>query len=186
MRTPALVSSLALFLGACSGNEAGGPGLGPELCPAPADAGYEVGQLLPTLEVRDCDGNAFSLDALCGAEALWIFAAHGWCPLCQSVGENAESLHDSFAGTGLVSINVIVQDPDYEAPDAAYCQKWRDINGHDDVITLFDPAGVLLPLWSESSSLSAFVSADRRIVSKLEHDSNLEHIAAGIEGALAE
>ncbi|MEJ7730828.1 MAG: hypothetical protein WKG00_16620, partial [Polyangiaceae bacterium] len=122
----------------------------------------------------------------CGAEALWIFAAHGWCPLCQSVGKQAETLHDSFAGSGLVSVNVVVQDPDFGPPDAAYCKKWRDLNGLEDVITLFDPEGELLPLWSDSTSLSAFVSADRRIVSKLEHDSNIEHIAAGIEGALAE
>lgn len=164
----------------------GTPTLGAALCPAPDDVGYDLGQQLPSLEVFDCDGNAVSLDAFCGADALWIFAAHGWCPLCQSVGSKAEALHDGFAGQGLVSVQVVVQGPDYEAPDAGYCQTWRDVNGLEDVITLFDPAGVLLPLWSASSSLSAFVSADRRIVSKLEHDSNIEHIEAGIEGALAE
>ena len=42
------------------------------------------------------------------------------------------------------------------------------------------------PLDRDSSSLSAFVSRSRTIVSKLEHDSNVEHIAAGIEGALAD
>jgi hypothetical protein len=181
--------------GAGTGAAAGGAGQGaggadgswgPEHCPAAANVGYEVGQQLPDITVKDCDGADVSLAELCGASALWIFAAHGWCPLCQSVSAQAEAIHDAHAGQNLASVNIVVADGQDGPPTAEYCKLWRDQHGHADVITLYDPTGSILALWSGSTSLSAFVSSDRVIVSKLEHDSNVDHIEAGIATALAD
>lgn len=176
--------------GSAGGGAGGGAGndWGPDKCPSPPEGvtvGIEVGQQLPEFTVKDCDGNDFSLSELCGAEGLFLFAAHGWCPLCQSVSSKAEAIHDSFAGEGLASAIVLVQTGSSQPPTASYCQLWRDQFGLEDVLTLYDPTGSILQLWpGMSSSLSAYVDRDRVIVSKLQYDSNAETIKARIQEAL--
>jgi hypothetical protein len=172
--------------GATVGTGAGG--LGPELCPADPGVveGFAVGERLADVVVKDCAGNDVSLSAFCGAEALWIFAAHGWCPLCQSVSGAQESILDEYAGQGLVAINVVVKNGQSESPSADYCALWRETHGHQDVFTLYDPDGDILALWpGGSTSLSAFVDRNRIVRSKLEHESDQEAIRAEIEAALA-
>jgi hypothetical protein len=166
----------------------GGDGWGPEQCPSPPDGvtvGIEIGQQLPDLTVMDCDGNEYSLSELCGADGLWLFAAHGWCPLCQNVSTNAEAIHDSFAGMGLASAIVVVETGASQPPSATYCNVWRDQFGLQDVVTLYDPTGAILDVWpGPSSSLSAFMNADRVITAKLYHDGNVDTIKAKITEAL--
>jgi hypothetical protein len=172
-----------------TGTAGGDASLGPHLCPAPdagVAVGFDVGDRLGALTVLDCDGNEVSLDAFCGARALWIFAAHGWCPLCQNVSENQEAVHDDYADQGLVSINVVVATGASETPTESYCALWRETHGHQDVYTFFDPTGEVLALWpGGSSSLSAFIGPDRTILSKLEHVSTESTIRTEIEEALA-
>lgn len=163
--------------------------LGPEHCDEPSPGvtvGFDVGQQLGDVVVKDCDGNDISLEAFCGAQALWVFAAHGWCPLCQSVSGKQESILADYAAQGLVAINVVVQDGQSQPPDPAYCALWRETHGHVGVYTLYDPTESILALWpGGSSSLSAFVDADRVIRSKLVHESNEATIRSEIEAALA-
>ncbi len=163
-------------------------GLGPALCPDDPEVaeGFDVGERLTGVVVKDCAGNDVSLSAFCGAEALWIFAAAGWCPLCQSVSAAQESILDEYAGQGLVAINVVVENGQSEPPTADYCALWRATHGHEDVFTLYDPDGDILALWpGGSTSLSAFVDRDRIIRSKLVHNSNKEAIRDEIEATLA-
>lgn len=151
------------------------PSSGPEL-------GFEVGNRLANVVVKSCDGTDYSLDELCGAKGLWILASHGWCPLCKSVSEQQEAFHDQWEGKGLASVTVIVEDAQSNPPDADYCALWHETYGHQNVLTLYDPTGSILALWPNgSSSLHAFVNADRVIVSKLEHTSDLGAIQAEIE-----
>lgn len=166
----------------------GGNGWGPDLCPEPpagVTVGIEIGQQLPDFVVKNCAGEAFSLTELCGSKGLFVFAAHGWCPLCQNVSSNQEAIQDEFAVQGLASVNIVVQTGSSQPPTANYCDIWREEFGHDDVFTLYDDTGKILDLWpGSSSSLSAFVDADRVIVSKLYHDGNVETIKAHIQEAL--
>jgi len=167
----------------------GGAGWGPAQCP-PLPPGVKVGinegDQLPDIVVKTCDGADYSLKELCGAQALWIFAAHGWCPLCQSVSSQADEIHDSFAGKGLASVNIVVADAQNNPPDAAYCALWRTQHNQQDVITLYDPTGAVLALWpGGSSSLSAFVDHQRIITGKLVHTSDTAMIKAGIQKALS-
>jgi peroxiredoxin len=160
---------------------------GPEHCPAPSpdvNVGYNVGDRLPDIVVKDCDGNDVSLNAFCGADALFIFAAHGWCPLCKGFSAQAEAVHDSFAGKNLASVNIVVEKGSGDPPDADYCKLWRDQHGLEDVATFYDPTGAVLALWSGSSSLSAYVDQSRLITGKLVHDSNVDNIKAEIQKAL--
>lgn len=174
--------------GGASGGSGGQGGLGPELCPglpAGAQVGTDIGDQLPDITVKSCDGTDYSLKELCGAQGLWIFAAHGWCPLCQSVSNNAEFIHDGYAGQTLASVHIIVADAQNNPPDGPYCDLWRSQHGHEDVVTLYDPTGTILQLWpGGSSSLSAFVDENRVITGKLVHTSDITQIKAGIDQAL--
>jgi hypothetical protein len=148
--------------------------------------GIEVGQRLPEISVRRCSGEIVSLNAFCGAQALWIFAAHGWCPLCQAVSSEAEAIQQEFAAQGLVSLNIVVETGTSEPPYESFCELWQSTYGHVEVVTLYDPDGEVLSLWPDgSSSLSAFVDSDRIIRSKLSHEDDLTIIRAEIEAALA-
>ena len=52
-------------------------GWGPEYCPT-GTAGNAIGQMLAQLSLVDCEGNPVEIDAICGADAGWLFFAHGW------------------------------------------------------------------------------------------------------------
>ncbi len=50
-------------------------------CPVPPDGitkGYNVGDQIAEVELRDCEGNTVFLSDLCGAQGAWLFAAHAW------------------------------------------------------------------------------------------------------------
>ncbi len=183
-------TSVASTSASSTGSTGSAGGLGPEYCPAPDPAfpeGFDIGDRLAGVTVKDCAGNDVGLDAFCGADALWIFAAHGWCPLCQNVSGKQEAILADYAGQGLVAINVVVENGQSQPPDASYCETWRDSHGLVEVYTLYDPTGDILALWpGGSSSLSAFVDRDRLIVSKLSYSANTETaIREQIEAALA-
>jgi hypothetical protein len=174
-------------VGGSAGGMGEGAALGEELCPAAGpEVGIDIGDQLPSFTVKSCDGADVSLDELCGANGLWIFAAHGWCPICQSVSGDQEAVVDAHASEGLVAVTVIVETAQQAPPDASYCALWRDTYGLEDVYTLYDPSGALLELWPNgSSSLHAFVNRDRIITGKLEHTSNAAAIETQIAQALA-
>jgi len=49
------------------------------LCPPEAGpTGSRVGDLIPNLELRDCDGNLFNVHELCAARASHLFIMAGW------------------------------------------------------------------------------------------------------------
>lgn len=167
------------------------PGLpaewGADKCPAlpsGATAGLVTGNQLGKLVVKDCDGNDVSLDQFCGASALWIFAAHGWCPHCQLVSKNAEAIHASFAGRNLASVNILVENASYETPTAQDCKAWKTANKLQNVVALYDPKGATRGLWdNNTTSLSVFVDAHRVIVAK-SHTDSTSVLKTSIEKAL--
>lgn len=175
--------------GGVTGSGGGSAVWGPSQCPAPpagVNVGFNVGDQLADVIVKDCDGNDVSLQSYCGADALFIFAAHGWCPLCKSVSSQIESIHDSFAGMNLATVNIVVETGLGAPPDADYCKLWRQQNGEEDVVTLYDPTGAVLALWpGGSSSLSAYVDKDRLITGKLVHTADISLIKGEIQGALS-
>src|SRR5262249_22681496 len=116
---------------------------------------------------------------------LFLFALHTWCPICQSVSSRIEAIHDSYAGENLATVLVVIANVSDEAPSAADCQAVREQHGHEDVVTLYDPNGIIEPIWDGSSGLSAYLDADRIVSGKLVHDGSEASIRAEIDAALA-
>lgn len=149
--------------------------------------GFNIGDQIDDVIVRDCDDNVVSLTAFCGASATFLFGAFGWCPLCQQVSSEQEQITDKYAPQNVASVNIIIQNGQGAAPDANYCKTWRDNFGFKDTITLYDPTGASLAIWgfSSTSSLSAFLDKDRIIVNTLEHNGDVSLIQQNIDEALA-
>lgn len=164
---------------------------GPDKCPPSSSAtshGHdERGTPLGRIVVKDCEGRDVSLDRFCGADALWVFAAHGWCPHCQAVSAEAESIMASYADRNVAAVNVLVESPKGEAPTAEDCKAWaRRFGLGRNVVPLYDPTGMaLLGLWDgPTTALSVFVSKDRTIAGKT-HLDDADILRAGIDVALA-
>lgn len=165
------------------------PSWGPGECPDGGDNyGTKVGDTLGSVTLKTCEGEDFSLDALCGADATWIFVAHGWCPRCRAATKLAEALHDEFQanGSNIATVNILIEDTQQRPPDGDDCAGWRGTYGHEDVITLYDPKGTMMRFWEEQyTALSLFVSGDRVITGKAHTDQDAG-LRSGIETALAQ
>jgi hypothetical protein len=161
------------------------PGWNASLCPPESEArGWKIGDTLPPLTLKDCDGQPYELNQLCGAQEMWLYAIHGWCSHCRVTSSEAEAIHDSFVGRGLVSVQVLVQTTSGGIPTAQDCQQWRKQYKHQDVITLYDDQLALKPLWDQSlTSLHVFVDRQQKIRGKL-YSSNRGRIAEEIEKVL--
>jgi len=84
-------------------------------------------------------------------------------------------------------LNVVVETGASELPYPSYCDLWQSEHGHVEVVTLYDPDGAIFSLWpGGSTSLSAFVDADRIIRAKLVHEADLTIIRAELESVLAD
>lgn len=154
--------------------------------PAGKTVGLETGQQLARLTVKDCDGNDYSLESVCGSSATWLFVAHGWCPYCKSVSKDAETTLSTYAGKNVAAVNVLVENAASQPPTMTDCKAWRDTYGLTNVIALYDPDGVTRGLFNEgSSALSVFLDRDRVIRGKIIHTDDVTAIKAGIDGALA-
>jgi hypothetical protein len=167
----------------------GGSAWGPSKCPAtPAgkNVGLATGEQLAKLVVKDCDGNDYALENVCGSSATWLFVAHGWCPYCKSVTKDAETTLASYAGRNLAAVNVLVENAASQPPTMTDCKAWRDTYALTNVVALYDPDGVTKGLFDAgSSALSVFIDKDRVIRSKIIHTDDLAAIKSGIDGALA-
>lgn len=154
--------------------------------PAGTAVGTAVGSQIPNLVLKDCDGNDYALDRVaCGPSATWLFVAHGWCPYCQNATRNAETILASYAGKNVAAINVLVKNAANEPPTMTDCKAWRDTYKLKNVIALYDPTGVSLPLFDAgSSALGVYLDDDRIIRSKTIHTDDTTAITNGIDGAL--
>jgi hypothetical protein len=199
----ACVVALMLSAGvvACSGDGADGAsgggalasnrssGNGPNACPAPAagvDVGTFVGDALPDLTVKDCDGNDVSLKQYCGANAMWLYVVHTWCPHCNKVGDYAEKLASSYTSKNVVSLQIVYQNAKHAPATAEDCKQWRDDKNLSNAITLYDPGGVTKQLNDSTfTSLSLYIDKQRIIRGKSHTDDDAS-IRQGIDALLSQ
>ena len=164
-------------------------GWGAQHCPAPPPeiaVGYQQFQQLGEIPLKTCNGDNVTLADVCGADAAWLYFVHMWCPNCRALGDMAESIHDSFEGQNLASVNVIVENSSGHPPDEDDCSSWRDTFDQEDVITLFDPEGKSFVLWNEAyTSLNVTLDSRRVIMGKF-HSSRDRDVLASIGARLAE
>jgi hypothetical protein len=164
-------------------------GWGPDACPdtpAGVSVGYEIGDQIGDLVLYECAGEPVDLRELCGAEAVWLSFAHTWCPHCKKAGSEMERIHRSYvdAGVDLASASVVVEEITGKEPDEDDCSGWREEQGQDLVVTLYDDDRDSFVLWDENlTNLNVVLNRDRVILTKIHTDVE-EDIRAAIDLAL--
>lgn len=165
-------------------------GWGTAECP-PLPAGVAVGFLrgdqLGELVLRDCEGNDFDLREVCGARAVWMSFAHGWCPHCRENGSNMERIHADAAAAGdLASLNIIVEDNDFDTPNELICSAWRSEYAQDRVLTLYDPTGASLVLWEQNATALNVMLDDSRVIADKLHTDVEDELRAALSSVLGD
>jgi len=155
--------------------------------PSGVSKGYKVGDQLANLEMKDCEGNVVTPADFCGADGLWILAAHGWCPHCKKASQLAEGLLQSVTSEGadLAAVVVLVETASQQPPTAADCQAFRTQSGHDKVVTLYAPISTMGVLWEQNyTALSVFANAEQILTGKVHSDVEVT-LRAQIDAAIA-
>lgn len=104
-----------------------------EAPPAMAACGEPTGNLLgdimPSVELMDCDGNMHDVRDLCGRDAGWLFEFAAWCPPCR---QHAASINDAlarFEGEDVGLLFIISENENFGAPTQDDCRRFRDQYG---------------------------------------------------------
>jgi peroxiredoxin len=96
-------------------------------CGAPT--GNLVGDVMPSVELMDCDGNLHDVRDLCGRDAGWLFEFAAWCPPCR---QHAASINDAlsgFEGEDVGMLFIISENENFGAPTQEDCRRFRDQYG---------------------------------------------------------
>lgn len=108
-----------------------GPAVGVDPCPIPEDGfGTSVGRYVAPFELSDCEGDVvgFYDASYCDARATVLFMNTGWCAPSRVHASTVNAdLVEPFAGQGVRILEVLVQDNDFGAPDAAFCEGWASM-----------------------------------------------------------
>lgn len=91
-------------------------------CPPSGATGPKIGDVLPNVKLKTCDGTPFYIHELCGAQAYWIFQTAGWCPYCAATAKTLKNIpQEYFDKGGRIIVNVLRDEKDKVA-NTAYCQ----------------------------------------------------------------
>ncbi len=93
--------------------------------------------------LNDCDGNPFSFygetEGYCESSFTVVTMAAGWCGPCRIEAELLqEQIVEAYAAQGVRVIVAVIQDNDFNVPDAAFCNGWKTQYGLTNPV-LLDP-----------------------------------------------
>jgi len=149
--------------------------------------GTKLGNLLQDMTLLTCDNKTVKFSDFCGAKAIWLFFAHGWCPYPQKVSAYMESVAKKYEKKGVVLINVLVEAGGYTSRTSAtqtHCKNWKKTYGFNKVVSLYDPKKTLLKFWEQNyTALNLFVNKHNIIKGKL-HGHDRSTLERHIDNAL--
>lgn len=105
----------------------GGTGLSCDYPTTGYGSGY--GAKLEPFTLPQCDGTPYSFlnEDYCESTLTVISIAAGWCMPCMRESEQlTANVVRPYADRGVRVLQVLVQDPDYNAPDEDFCNEWVD------------------------------------------------------------
>jgi len=156
---------------ACSPEERQDPPVGQGQCANDVPTGIEVGMLMPSIEVRRCDGTIVDLRELVCGQPLTLLdigsAAFGAC-IEATRTYASDARYDALQAAGLEIVQVFTTDPEFQPASGAFCERYRDRHEVDfeflvdptfqtDVFALphplnvvLDARGVIVRVWNGS------------------------------------
>lgn len=157
-----------------------------------APYGTSVGAHFKPFTLPRCDGTQWSFygeaEGYCEARFTVVSIAAGWCNPCQmeaSVME--EALVEAYADQGVRVAVALIQDPDYGAPDGAFCQQWVDTYGLTNPVMM--DANQVTNIYFPMGALPATLIVDSQGVIRFReygYTGGLETVRAALENLLAE
>lgn len=195
------------FLAACGssnpsgGNDAGislpDTGVGcahhipdPDHNPADAPYGTLIGRSFANFTLNDCNGNPYEFYGhdYCDSHLTFtvVSIAAGWCHPCQQESDLLTSnVVNVYGPLGVRVIQVLVQDPFGNPPDAAFCNDWVSMHGLS--ITpnaagvgnyeLLDPAQLTNPFFPDNA-LPSTIIVDSDGIIRFHEDGATESLAS--------
>ncbi|GAB5542740.1 MAG: TlpA disulfide reductase family protein [Sandaracinaceae bacterium] len=204
MRFILCVSALSLGLLGCDGgdpppadDDAGivlpDSGSEPLAC-APPDTGFgasEGSKFFP-FTLQRCDGTPFSFygeeEGYCDSTFTIVSIAAGWCGPCRVEAELMQrQLVEAYADQGVRVVVAVIQDNDYAAPTASFCQGWVDQYGLTNPV-VYDPDQETQIYFPGNSLPAALIVDAEGTIRYREYgvSQELETMRAALEALLAE
>ena len=130
-------------------------------CAAPTSGfGSSEGSKFSPFTLDRCDGSAYEFygeaEGYCDASFTVVSIAAGWCGPCIREAQVMEAqLTQAYADQNVRVVVAVIQDEDYAAPDAAFCQDWVDTYGLTNPVVM-DPTqetGIYFPAGSLPAAL---------------------------------
>ncbi len=90
--------------------------------------GTAVGECATDAEATDSSGNTVNLYDYRGYVVLLDLSA-GWCPTCQKMAPQLETLYGDYADEGFVVVTALYEDALYNEPDASDAASWASYYG---------------------------------------------------------
>jgi hypothetical protein len=137
----------------------------------------------------DCNGGAHTFygDDYCDANVQYtvISIAAGWCHPCQQESDLLmENVVHAYGPHGVRVVQLLVQDPNYNQPDAAFCNTWVTTHGltvtgavGEGNLELLDPAQVTNAYFPDGALPSTLV-VDSHGVIRFHEDGASESLAS--------
>ena len=110
-------------------------------CPPLGETGKNIGDVLPQVKLKTCDGKPFYFTELCGAQAYWIFQTAGWCPHCANTAKTLKNIPQSYFDSGVWIIVNVLRDQNDKVASADYCKSYAKIYKipEDRILMAVDP-----------------------------------------------
>lgn len=154
--------------------------------------GTSVGTNFSPFTLPRCDDSPFEFygeqEGFCDATFTVVTMAAGWCQPCRLEAQQTQAqLVEAYADQGVRVVVAVIQDNDYAAPDAEFCQGWVDQYGLTNPV-VYDVAqetGIYFP----AGSLPANLIVDSRgVIRHREYgvSESLQTIRAKLDQLLAE
>jgi len=134
--------------GTDAGTDSGGaimlPDSGPAACTVPTSGfGTTEGRNFQPFTLERCDGTDYEFygdaENYCESTYTVVSIAAGWCGPCRAEAQlMQEFLTERYAEHNVRVVVAVIQNNDYERPDAAFCQGWTDQYGLTNPV-LLDP-----------------------------------------------
>ena len=146
--------------------------------------GFEVGDLVPPLELKDQSGSPVSLREHEG-DVIFLDISTMWCIPCRALAEEAAETHEDYRDLGFLYVTVLQENSLYGPPVIADLKAWAENYGLDTPV-LGDGGDVLEdrvtgPAIREDSFPALLViDRDQYVVERIETAED-EYVREGIE-----
>lgn len=167
------------------------PDAGDSAC-APPTSGFGTSQgrnFLP-FTLQTCEGTDYSFygetEGYCDASYTVVSIAAGWCNPCRmEAGYMEENLVQRYASYGVRVVVALIQNNDYEAPDTAFCQGWKDQYGLTNTI-MIDPTQETQVYFPAGSLPATLIVDSNGVIVHREYgvSTNLETVRAELDNLL--